>query len=301
MYPFRNILLPTNFSPNCRSAIKYAAAFGHRYGAAIYLHNAQEGSLPPQALLLSDRTLSEHGYDWITAIKKELKELSEHPLFKGLNVHLLLSEGSAASEIKRMTEVYNIDLITMATSSKSGLKSRFAGSCAVDVMLSTNCPILFTRTAMHDFVYHHHGEIKLALNRILFATNLSQDDEAAKRLAIQLARDNDAELKVLHCLGSIIKYFSALSLSDKAHEHLKEQAFIKLDEIRKEADKVAVETILSEDRFHQELERISTEKEIDLIVIGSDAHRSSGFSSSGSGAERVIRTATRPVLVVKNL
>lgn len=298
MYPFKNILLPTDFSPNSRSAIKYAAGFGHRYGASIYLHNAQECSLPPQALILSDRSLSDYGYDWITGIKKELKNLSNNPLFNGLNVHVLLSEGRAIEEINRMITLYNIDLVTMATNSRSGLKGYLAGSCATTLMMTTDCPILFTRIAMHDFIFQKQGQLHFALNKILFATNF--EDEAAKQLAIRLAQDNNSELTIMHSLGSVLKYLSALSFSDKSYEDIKQQAAAKLKQTQQQIEGLKVETILTEGKFYHEVERITAEQDIDLIVVGNDAHPSSGFSSSGGGAERIIRTATRPVLVVKN-
>lgn len=300
MYPFKNILFPTDFSLNSRSAIKYAAGFGHRYGASIYLHNAQEGCLPPQSLILSDRALSDYGYDWITSIKKELKELSNNQLFNGLNVHVLLSEGRAPEEINRIIDLYNIDLVTMATNSRAGLKGHLAGSCAIALMTTTNCPILFTRTAMHDFVFQKQGEIHFALNKILFATNFSSEDEAAKELAVCLARDNNSELTILHSLGSVLKYFSALSFSDKGYEEVKKQAEAKLQQLKTQIEGVKVDTLLTEGKVHHEIERITAERDIDLVVIGSDTNRSSGFSSSGGAAERIIRTATRPVLVVKN-
>ncbi len=300
MYPFKNILFPTDFSPNSRSAIKYAAGFAHRYGATVYLHNAQEGSLPPQTLILSDRALSDYGYDWITGIKKELKNLSQNSLFEGINVHILLSEGRVAEEINRMIALYNIDLVTMATNSRTGLKSHLAGSCAVDLMMTAKCPILFTRIAMRDFVFQEQGKLHFALNKILFATNFSPEDETAKELAIRLAQDNQAELTILHSLGSVFKYFSALSFSDNSYEEVKKQANAKLQHLKQHIEGVKVETLLTEGKLHHEVERVTAEQDIDLIVIGSNASCSSGFSYSGGGAERIIRTATRPVLVVKN-
>src|SRR5690349_17940322 len=117
MYPFKNILFPTDFSANSKSGLKYAAAFTRHYGSNLYIHNSEEATLPPQALRISDRALSENGYDWVTAIKKEMEEISNSDLLNGQKVHLLLTEGAADEEIIRVINEYNIDLVVMATMS----------------------------------------------------------------------------------------------------------------------------------------------------------------------------------------
>src|SRR5262249_51181756 len=125
MYQFKNILFPTDFSASSKSCLKYAAAFTRYYGSTLYIHNAQEGTLPPQALKLSDKSLTENGYDWVRAIKKELEEMAGSELLHGQKVNLLLTEGKAGDEIPRVARECNIDLIIMATMSQSDLRRAF--------------------------------------------------------------------------------------------------------------------------------------------------------------------------------
>src|SRR5689334_4978138 len=101
MYPFQNILFTTDFSSNSKSALKYAAASARKHGATVFIHNAQEASLPPQALKLSERSLADNGYDWLMAIKKEMEEIANSELLAGLKVQMILSEGRAVDEIPR--------------------------------------------------------------------------------------------------------------------------------------------------------------------------------------------------------
>src|SRR5690348_10025034 len=102
MYPFQNILFTTDFSAHSKSALKYAAAFARQHSAKLYIHNAQEATLPPHALKLSERALSENGYEWLTAVKLGLEELANNEILNGLEVQMVLSEGTPAKEIPRI-------------------------------------------------------------------------------------------------------------------------------------------------------------------------------------------------------
>ena len=42
MFPFRNILFPTDFSANAHAALKYAAAFARHSGGRVVLFSVQD-------------------------------------------------------------------------------------------------------------------------------------------------------------------------------------------------------------------------------------------------------------------
>ena len=42
MFPFRNILFPTDFTANAHAALKYAAAFARHSGGRVFLFSAQD-------------------------------------------------------------------------------------------------------------------------------------------------------------------------------------------------------------------------------------------------------------------
>jgi len=42
VFPFRNILFPTDFSANAHAALKYAAAFARHSGGRVVLFNVQD-------------------------------------------------------------------------------------------------------------------------------------------------------------------------------------------------------------------------------------------------------------------
>jgi nucleotide-binding universal stress UspA family protein len=301
MYPFQNILFTTDFSSNSKSALKYAAAFAHKHGATLYIHNSQEGSLPPQALKISDRALAENGFDWVMAIKREMEEIASSELLNGLKVQMILSEGNPAKEIPRVINDYKIDLATMATSSRINPANRI-GAVSLAVMAQTSCPILYTHQSMHDFVYYKGAETSFALNRILFATDFSESDNAAKDLAIELARAHQAQLLVVHSLGAFLSYLQSVSITDlvDVETRVRVDAQLRLAQIATQAGAVSTETLLTEGRSYEEILRVAGERDIDLIVVGTGRMRNASHPLPGRNAERVVRGAPCAVLTVRN-
>lgn len=298
MYPFKNILFPTDFSPLSRGMLKYAAAFARRHEARLYICNVQEASVPPQALRLSERALSEHGYEWLIAIRRELEELAGHSLVAGLDVHVLLAEGNPADEIVRLVAEHNIDLVTMAATRRGAFGSAMMGSTTEAILERVTCPVLTARHPSKDFVYYRGSETTIALNRILFATDLSASDDPAKTLTAELARTHGSQTLLLHALGVFLGYVRAVSLTstDEIEANIRRDASEKLAAIANEFTGIETTALLNEGRAYEEILSVAEARDMDLIVIGT-GHRRTG-NVLGRNAERVIRNAGCPVLVV---
>jgi nucleotide-binding universal stress UspA family protein len=299
MYPFQNILFTTDFSANSKSALKYAAAFARQHNATLYIHNSQEASLPPNALKLPERTLADNNYEWLVPIKREMEHLAHSPLVKGLKVELLLTEGNPKDEIPRIIREHAIDFATIGTTAHAGLGGSI-GSTALSVMGHASCPMLFTRQPLHEFVYYKGSETTIALNRILFATSLSENDESAKKLALELARAHQSELTVVHSLAAFLGYIQAVSLTKviDVEDRVRSDANERLKQLAQEASDISLETLLTEGSAADEVLRIASEKDIDLIIIGT-GRTDNKSSLPGRDAERIVRNACCPVLTVR--
>ena len=59
MFPFRNILFPTDFTPHARAALKYAAAFARSGGGRVVLFSVQSAQVPMNLLTVPERVLEE--------------------------------------------------------------------------------------------------------------------------------------------------------------------------------------------------------------------------------------------------
>mgnify|MGYP000017626511 CR=1 FL=1 len=142
------------------------------------------------------------------------------------------------------------------------------------------------------------------MNKILVATDFSEQADYALRVAAQLAKKYDAEIYLLHLLELPLNQIDAMN----SHSDLPEAVFfMKLANKRfKEVlNKDYLEGIKVHEtiEFHQAFEGIMEtckNKNIDLIVMGS--HGASGLKEMfiGSNTEKVVRSSEIPVLVIKN-
>ncbi|MBT8252986.1 MAG: universal stress protein [Flavobacteriaceae bacterium] len=141
------------------------------------------------------------------------------------------------------------------------------------------------------------------MKKILVPTDFSEQAENALKVAAQLAREYDAEIYLLHLLELPLHQIDALS----GHSDLPEAMFFMKLAQKRFQDVLAKEylegiTVNETVEFHQSFSHIvdvCEEKKIDLIVMGS--HGVSGIKEMfiGSNTEKVVRTATVPVLVIK--
>ena len=72
MYPFRNILFPTDFTQHARAALKYAAAFARSGGGRVVLFSVQSANVPANLLTLPERIFAEQDNRWLLQLRSEV-------------------------------------------------------------------------------------------------------------------------------------------------------------------------------------------------------------------------------------
>jgi len=144
------------------------------------------------------------------------------------------------------------------------------------------------------------------MKKILVPTDFSDTAEHALKIAAQLAKKHNSEIYLLHMLelplqlidpvggGSSQNLPESIFFMKLAHQRIaKLMARPYLKDIKDH------ETVM----FHQAFEgimEVSAEYKCDTIIMGS--HGASGFKEMfiGSNTEKVVRSSTIPVLVIKN-
>lgn len=144
------------------------------------------------------------------------------------------------------------------------------------------------------------------MKKILVPTDFSEEAENAVEVAAMLAKQHDAEIYLLHLLelpmqqievvsggggGDLPEAIYFMKMARKQFEELLDKPYLK---------DVTVYDTVDFDISFADIPKVSKEKNIDMIVMGS--HGASGFKEMfiGSNAEKVVRHAKVPVLVVKN-
>ena len=141
--------------------------------------------------------------------------------------------------------------------------------------------------------------------KILVGTDFSEPSDAARRTAIELARRLGAELEIVHVEEPLPAYaFSEGALPDlpRLQEEVRSWAEREVEQQAKEARAAGVPVttaVLLGTPANAIVEAARTDG-ADLIVVGT--HGRTGFERIllGSVAERVVRTASCPVLTVRN-
>src|SRR5256714_2358173 len=301
MYPFRNILFPTDFTQHARAALKYAAAFGRGGGGGLILFSVQPGSVPPNLLTLPERTFDEPDNRWLGQLRAGVHDLMSDPLLAGLEVEPVIIEGEPAPEIARAVREYDIDLVTVVTHGRKGLSRALWGSTAEEILAEAPCPVLIIRPPQRDFVEHRDSHTEIRLNRILLATNFRPSANMAAKVAGELAERTGAELHALYVIGDYMDQVAEVFPETVAPsiQRLREYVQERMHVFASESGMRAI-THIRERRPYEEIVRLADERDVDLIVIGTNVHASlfGGTPVLGPDIERVVRNAPCPVLCV---
>ncbi|MDL5360647.1 universal stress protein [Halalkalicoccus sp. NIPERK01] len=133
---------------------------------------------------------------------------------------------------------------------------------------------------------------------ILVPTDGSESANRAVEHALDLAENYGATVHTLHVVDTARYGEPTLSSAEVVLNELEERGYGLLEEVADLADdrELSVETRLCRGRPHQEIIDYADAIDADLIVLGcqGQSHRIDGHV--GSVADRVVRTAARPVL-----
>ena len=142
----------------------------------------------------------------------------------------------------------------------------------------------------------------LSIRRILVPTDFSSHADRAVEVAIDFAKTFEAEAHLLHCYeinpGAISPYGIAMPVG--FDRELRSAAEARLEEVR---EKVAAEGVTVTAHLEPTVPGLAIfdvleEVEVDLIVMGTRGLSGIQHVLMGSTAERTVRLAPCPVLVV---
>ncbi|UNY99276.1 universal stress protein [Zhouia spongiae] len=140
------------------------------------------------------------------------------------------------------------------------------------------------------------------MKRILVPTDFSKESEYALKIGAHLALKNNATLYLLHLLelplhlatspaGELPEAFFFIKLAQQKIDDLKTRTFLQ---------NIKVEKIIEAGSTHIGINNAIADHEIDFIVMGSSGTSGIEEFFIGSNTEKVVRTSTVPVLIIKN-
>ncbi len=139
-------------------------------------------------------------------------------------------------------------------------------------------------------------------NKILVATDGSENAKKAVSCAIELAKANDAELYTVYVISNVSMYAGIrdVSWAESMNEHFAregEEANEMVSEKGKAAD-IEVKSFILEGNPGEEIVDFAEANDIDMIVMGTRGQTGISRFMLGSVAERVVRHSKVQTLVV---
>lgn len=144
----KKILVPIDFSPNSKNALKVAAEIAHKSGAALEILHVNLASIYSAPLseyvAVSKYVVDDQQYDESAAgeLEKLKLELFSNPEYAKINITLRVEDGYLHTSVRNVAKDDAVDLVVMGTKGASGLGEFLLGSNTEKVIRTSPCPVL---------------------------------------------------------------------------------------------------------------------------------------------------------------
>jgi nucleotide-binding universal stress UspA family protein len=275
MITIKRILCPVDFFPASAKAVNYAAGLAAIYDAKIHLAHC----VTPVLLAAYEYPIDTVGIakNMKDAASKEMEKLASKLKARGLRVETEVRIGAIHDTIRRAISRVRPDLIAMGTHGRTGVDRWFLGSVTEWWMRHSPVPVLAisAKERLRNPAFH----------RILVTTDFSEGTADALDYAFSIAQENESDITLLHVApddgvaGSAQKLLETF-VPDEAWDWCRIQARIEVG------------------HPYRAIQRILAKEKPDLLVMNIHGKGMLDRALLGSTAERVLRSAKCPVLLI---
>ena len=288
MITIKKILCPVDFFPASDRAVKYAAGLAKNYDATLHLLHV----IAPLVTTAYEYPINT--YEIIrsmqTASGREMKKLEAKVKATGVDVRTELRTGSIQDAIKRSIASVKPDLIAMGTHGRRGVERWFMGSVTEWLMRHTPVPVLTisAKERLKEPVFR----------RILVTTDFSEGTTDALEYAFSIAQENESRISLMHVVSDL-----AVEPPGRYRRPLVTGVQKQLEAlIPSEAGNWCdVEVRVDEGLPYQVILDVLKKQKPDLLVMNIHGKGMLDRALLGSTAERVVRAAGCPVMLVPPL
>jgi nucleotide-binding universal stress UspA family protein len=270
----RRILVPTDFSEASELALRHASALARALGAELELLSSVFVSLlwgPESAVPMP----ADHLEQVRARVQQDLDARAQALAAAGLRARATVRFEPPVDVICEAAARWPADLIAMGTHGRSGIPAALLGSTTERCLRLAPCPVLTVRAGAAE---------PRALRRIAVATDFSAGARSALDWAGSLADAVDARIVLVHALE---READAPGARERL-ETLRAEFSDRLDRLHVEAGP-ADEVVL----------RGAEQHAADCLALGTRGLSGLDRLWLGSTAERVVRRAPLPAIVVK--
>ncbi len=287
MTDINKILVATDFSEIATTALQHARLIADKEGAELHVQYVYLE--PVHVYGVSGMPIPEAPGSAIKPlIQKRVAEWSGQP---DVIIADFERDYSIPLAIKRYCEEKDIDMVVIGTHGRKGVSGFFLGSVASEVVRISNIPVLV--------VGENQNVNDMGYRKIMVAIDFSESSMLAFKQAVNMASDYQADLLAAHVvdIGNLPPYFP----DDYAKGEMG-RARSELNKLLEPAmEDMKVEQMVVSGDPHKRLVEIASDSKADLIVMGTAGLRGLRRFLTGSVADRVMRSAPCPVMVIHNL
>lgn len=290
----QNILFPTDFSKSAERALPHALEISRRFGGKVTILHVRtpfgDDTSSPEFQFFDQGKYELY-------VEKQLEELPEVIDASELVDTAMARNISAASGILEFADDHEIDMVVMGTHGRSALAQFFLGSVAEKVVRHASCPVL--TVADHRDGYRDRP----VYQKILAAFDFSRASKNAVRRGQQFSQVYQASLEVFYVVEQIVlppfdKFWKA-SVRSELPEVVSSARKAVTEALGEEAHggfSLNVQVGDADGKAEGEIVEHARERDVDLIIMGTQGLSRLDHALLGSTTERVVRTAPCPVL-----
>lgn len=183
----KSILVPTDFSENALSALKYAYAIAQKFDCKIHIAHAYT---PFHSGFQSEEANEVDRLHAASEAAQEMKSFLQHALVNNqqFSITSSLFTGNLLHAMEQWIAEGQIDLVVMGTKGASGLKQKLIGSNSFDVAKSSSVPVIVVPLEMENF----------KLDQITFFTDYHDGDVHVLKKISALFGAEESSYRLIH-------------------------------------------------------------------------------------------------------
>jgi nucleotide-binding universal stress UspA family protein len=318
---FKKILVPLDGSEHARKIVGWATGLARALGAEIVLLSVidpedidileattrgleKRSAAGGGAVSSAVRTPADVINQAIAQAENDLHSESEKIKAAGVRSSISVGAGSPAEVIVSEAHAESVDLIAMATRRESALARGVLGSVTDRVLHSTSIPLL----TLYPGEIHEFEETGGGPERVIVPLDGSALSESAVNPAMEIAKASGAEIIFTEILRlpffgvgvAGIEYGAGDYSGDFGIEAQKLEITTYLQGFIRNAEASGIKASANVRSGSPSQQIVDEAAEIDGSIIVMASHGSGGLKRwvVGSVADKVIRSARRPVLVI---
>ena len=285
MITIKTILCPVDFFPASDAAVMYAASLARNYDAVIHLlhvitpvaASTYEYAIDTTEIM---KAMEGSATREVTALKNKLKEA-------GVSSEFEVRVGDVYEEIKYAIEGMKPELVVMGTHGRRGVQRWFMGSTTEKLLRHSPVPLITISAAGEN--------VSPRFRRILVTTDFSDGTPDALAYAFSVAQENESRISLLHVVNDV-----AADVSGNYRESLIQGVEKQLEDLVPAEARTwcDVDTRVETGVPYRIILRTLEDEKIDLLVMNIHGKGMLDRALLGSTAERVVRAAPCPVMLI---